>query len=527
MYHILLVDDEPIILSGIKFLIDWEKINCKVVDTARNGQQALDKMRLLHPHIVICDISMPVLNGIQLLEQAAIESPDTVFIMLTNHSDFALARDALRFGAVDYLVKSELEAATLEKSLAHACNEWNNRAKLNRVTMVDDYLETNRATLLKDALLRSFSKKPDAAANAILSENGVLQNYGAVCILLDFSGLTGYESLSQQELQRLVDWEEEICSKVARSMFPCCELCTQDGQGLLLLCWGMTPKSWKTTLPLFAQKFAAASTTVTQIEPHLLASSLFFDETEFDDCHRQLFQLQTHFYLTGESGILYDDITPVLAESLYFSGFADRLKAELKAKNNAGCQALIDRAIERIETRPHKKSSAVCLCGELYDVLLALPDDFSSDMGKYLKHMMTRTHVVRWLQQLKNELGEYLGSSAIDKFALIEKAKEYVQNNIEKRIMLQDVADYVCISPGYLSALFKKQDNQNLMDYINQEKVKRACQFIRQGNHLVYEISHKLGYDNAYYFTRVFKRYMGQTPTEYQKGLRGKPQANT
>lgn len=85
--------------------------------------------------------------------------------------------------------------------------------------------------------------------------------------------------------------------------------------------------------------------------------------------------------------------------------------------------------------------------------------------------------------------------------------------------LLQDAADYVCISPGYLSALFKKQYNQNFVDYINEVKTNRACELIREGKYRICEISYMLGFENAYYFTRVFKRHTGMTPTEYQKQL--------
>lgn len=110
MYQVLLVDDEPLILAGIKFMIDWQKNGCQIADTAGNGQQALEKLRALHPDIVICDIAMPVLSGIDLLQHAAEESPETVFIMLTNHQDFQLARKSLRYRSVDYLLKTDLDA---------------------------------------------------------------------------------------------------------------------------------------------------------------------------------------------------------------------------------------------------------------------------------------------------------------------------------------------------------------------------------------------------------------------------------
>ena len=139
MYQVLLVDDEPLILSGIKFMLDWNKNNCQIAGTARNGQQAMEKIRTLHPDIVICDIAMPGMTGTELLQLAAKEFPHVVFIMLTNHPDFQLAQHSLRYRAVDYLLKSDLEPEALERSLAAAQAECRTRAKLNRVEMVDDY----------------------------------------------------------------------------------------------------------------------------------------------------------------------------------------------------------------------------------------------------------------------------------------------------------------------------------------------------------------------------------------------------
>ncbi len=105
MYRILIVDDETIILSGIKFLVDWEKYDCTIADTARNGQDALEKIRLCVPDIVLCDINMPVMGGIELLRTVDAEFPSVVFIMLTNLQEFDLAKDAIRYRAVDYLTR--------------------------------------------------------------------------------------------------------------------------------------------------------------------------------------------------------------------------------------------------------------------------------------------------------------------------------------------------------------------------------------------------------------------------------------
>lgn len=160
MYQVLLVDDEPLILAGIKFMIDWQKNGCQIADTAGNGQQALEKLRALHPDIVIRDIAMPVLSGIDLLQHAAEESPETVFIMLTNHQDFQLARKSLRYRSADYLLKTDLDAPTLEASLARAKAERDSRRRLARANVVEDYLASNRQALPESAFLSVIQAQP-------------------------------------------------------------------------------------------------------------------------------------------------------------------------------------------------------------------------------------------------------------------------------------------------------------------------------------------------------------------------------
>lgn len=525
MYQVLLVDDEPLILSGIKFMIDWEKNDCCVADTARNGQQALEKMRTLHPDIVICDIAMPGMSGIDLLKQAADEFPDIVFIMLTNHPDFQLAQHSLRYRAVDYLLKSDLDATALEAGLAHAKTECDTRAKLNRVQLVDDYLENNRRRLLENAFLSLVQSQPGAAntkAADILDKNHVLNRYAAAYLPLDFSE-TDWESSSPAERAKLFSWVQELCEGVAASSFPFHILLSANtptqSQSLFLLSWQLVDDAdWRSRLATFAEKAASACSTIAKTGIAVLGTDCFAGPQDLEICRRQVFGLRDSYYYLGSGTMFYSERAPIAWGTLALGGLGDRLAAEIKAKNAAACGALLDRAIERVRTVPHQQSQAMWLCGGIYSAVAPLFTQEIEDHRQSIDRLMTRTQVLAWLEKVKTALLSQLGQNdSAGRAALLEKARQYVRDNVDKRIMLQDVADYVCLSPGYLSALFKKQYNQNFVDFINEEKCRRACELIRQGQHRIYEISYMLGFENAYYFTRVFKRHIGMTPTEFQK----------
>lgn len=531
MYQVLLVDDEPLILAGIKFMIDWQKNDCQIIGTAGNGQQALEKLRALHPDIVICDIAMPVLSGIDLLQRASEESPETVFIMLTNHQDFQLARKSLRYRSVDYLLKSDLDAETLETSLTRAKTECISRRRLARADAVEDCLATSRRTLMENAFLAVIRAQPGTPCTSsaeVLRDNGAMNRYAAAYLPLCLDAVPGYADLTDGEREQLFQWQKELCEKIAGNLFPAFLLLSPappvQSEALFLLCWDLPADSWNSRLRTYAEKLTTASATITRARPCVLGTRCFEGEDALDECRAQLFALRDHYYLRGvDTPMFFDEQPAVDWGRLSLAGFGDRLQTELRSKNAAACTLLLDRAIDRVRTVPHQKSQALWLCGEIQSALNPRFEDAFGPEFQSIERLSTREQVLLWLQTIRNELSQQMAQNQHSRLFLLEKARQYVRDNVDKHIMLQDVADHVCISPGYLSALFKKQYNQNLVDYINEVKTQRACELIREGRYRIYEISYMLSFENAYYFTRVFKRHTGMTPTEYQKQLQRAP----
>ena len=127
MYKVLLVDDEPLVLIGIKNILDWQSEECICIASATSGTEALQAVMADEPDIIIADINMPAMSGIELLRRTNEINPNIVFIMLTNLQDFDLAVKSLRFRAIDYLLKTKLDAKTLSDSLKNAKEESDSR----------------------------------------------------------------------------------------------------------------------------------------------------------------------------------------------------------------------------------------------------------------------------------------------------------------------------------------------------------------------------------------------------------------
>lgn len=415
MYRILLADDEPIILSGLQSMLNWEQLDCTVAGCARNGKQALEFIAQHRPDIVICDIKMPILSGLELISACADRYPEIVFIMLTNHQDFHMAQESLRNRAADYLLKIDLDEEKLVKSMKLAIAECEKRRRLFRGFSAPASLEASPdAAILRhvSVLLAGGGEESMEQAVAGLARLGASRHCAASFLSMDPGRIPNIGAFTREERVRLFSFHRNLVEDTVQKIFR-----EQP--------YVMSPP-----------------------EPGSHSAILFFWELQNTDLISRF-----HSKLTATLGdISQMQITLLTSEILSGQGLKDlHLQMELLKREVEVCpRALI-----------------------FYD----------QTMGK----------------------ADY-----------VEAAKRYVEGHILERVLVQDVAAAIGITPNYLSSLFKKQLGQNFMDYVNATKINYACSLLRSGKHLVYEVSHMLGYDNAYYFTKVFKRYMKVTPTEYQ-----------
>lgn len=414
MYRILFADDEPIILSGLQSMLRWEQLDCTVAGTVRNGKQALDFITQNHPDIVICDIKMPLLSGLELISACADLYPEIVFIMLTNHQDFHMAQQSLRSRAVDYLLKIDLDEKKLSQSVKLAIDECEKRRKLLRVSSPAPPEVSPDAVILRhvSVLLSGGGEESMEQAVANLARHGADHRCAVSLLTMNPKRIPNIGAFTPEERTRLFSFHRNLVEDVAQKIFR-------------------------------EQPYA-----ISPPEPNSNTITLFFWNLPNTD----------------------------------------------------------------VISRFHAKLTSTL--GDISQMQITL---FTSDIlsGQELQDLHLQIELLkRELEVCPRPLLFY--DQSIGKADYVAAAKRYVEGHILERVLVQDVAAAIGITPNYLSSLFKKQLGQNFMDYVNATKIKYACSLLRSGRHLVYEISHMLGYDNAYYFTKVFKRYMKMTPTEYQ-----------
>ena len=517
MYGIYVVDDEPIILSGVSHLLDWQKLDCSIEGCFRNGREALEALDSREVEIVITDIKMPVMDGLELIRECSARHPSTVFIILTSLEEFRLVKEAIRYGVCEYVVKTELDEQTLARAVEKVKNEVDRRRILSspqRGAAGDGGSERLLSNLL---LVREVTQE----MRSRLFSAGLLGSYGILAFCVDYPEPTMDKGWSVDDYCRLYEWQCDVIAKVLPSVFPRHLPVTPAAMGRCLIVYfvcDVDVSMWKASLSRLETKVQRASAMVTSMRPHLCASAAHTGPGELV-LARDEFELSLMRCYLGK-----DDVQP---EDLDIDSAYPRAEAAVKGKDIVALRACVNLISQCLSSRDHSPSQAAFVLSALQAALYSgfdaigmldaglIDDDFA--LVPYLSH---RNRVVQVLSDVADDAALLLQPlTGASSSPIVDKAREYVMTHVSQRIGLADVASYAGVSAGYMSKSFKRVMGMSLVDYVNSMKVERAKEMMAQGGGSVRvnEIALALGFENIYYFSKVFKRVTGQSPSEWQK----------
>jgi two-component system response regulator YesN len=531
-YKVLLVDDELIILSGLKFLINWEDIGCEIIDTANNGQEALKIIKEQSPDIVICDINMPVFDGLEVLKQSNKLGINAVFIMLTNHQDFHLAQQALKNKAVDYIVKTNLQPELFIKSIENAQNELNKRKKINKIDFVENYIHKNKKVLVKNSLLNILNSNSNNDHHLdeqfkICESACIFESYSIMQIYIHTPDIVNINLFTAEEKNKLMECEKDIFNKIFKNFFEDYIILDYDSSSVLIFVSNY-PNIDKQYIKQLYRKIYATSKNILETSVDILMTQVFDKSNNIYLCIEQLKQINNFYYYNNTDIVFYDEIDQELYnDSFDISNIINELSKALTSYNTENIDFVFEKLIALLITSKPKKQNAINCCIRIYNYIIAtlqsldnpkaFNESFSNSSNTINQLMSSGTFedAIVWLKQLNTTINNYNLLVTSKSNNLIDHAKEFILEHIDTKLTLNSVANYLNITPSYLSYLFKKECNRNFVDYTNQLKIDKACKLLNEKQHLIYEIAYMLGFDNAYYFSKIFKKYKGITPKEY------------
>lgn len=522
MIKLLIVDDEPLVCVGIQSMLKWADFGIEVVGTARNGQKAMELIDSMHPEIIICDIKMPVLTGLELAALCREKyGRIPVFIMLTSYEDFNYVREAIKNQAVDYLIKLELDEKILADSISRALEILQSSMSPSATTLQRSNVQAFREKFF----IRLFNNIFDNDEQFILQKDDLGLSFDQAGYVVATCKISGGERLSNL-CANTAQMARETLSRNFRIY-----VCTLDVRHFAII-FCLTGEQCKNWIKLVRGGLEQSVSLVKKyFGVNLLAGVGILVEKA---------RLINKSYHSGRVCLPADDSGSGISffkdhhsdSRDYIDLESIRLKIG-KAFDELDTTVLYDiltDVMEQLSQHPERRVEAIdTASGILYIAISLLPDGEETmeqvfrdrpDGYRDLYRLISVSAVVEWLMHFRDNCCELLQTQHQNyKEKVVAHVKTYILENLEKRLSLNDVAAVFHFSPNYLSRLFSKYAGEGFVEYITAARISAAKEMLARGEGKIYEISEKLGFESPYYFSKVFKKAEGVSPREYLQNL--------
>lgn len=504
MYRILLVDDEMMELEALKNYIDWKALGIDHVDVAKNGKAAYELVLAQQPDIVITDIQMPVMDGIDLARKIYGWNRNIKIVFLTGYDEFEYLKTALQVGAVDYILKPFCEETIVK--VINRVKEQIERDNLfqNSVDMMEKMLLQRLCTeeqTLEEVLLREleqaserddcgnfygmvqffhvFQKNLDRNMERKLAEIKTVWFEGSTLIFL----IRGYVDLKDAAL-RIQKILEDLTGKRYNGVW----LKKKTGREKLRESFHML-KSWENRVFYESAGYLAS---VIGFCDNPEGNLLDYEQKDVMRLQQKLAELDDLGQKEEISGLLDQTFS-------YFS--------QSKTRRSDVLQVLY-RIFFRLEER-------AAIGGDLKPDEKERRESIYERIEKCYCIGQIREYINGILKQIEEALNQRSGGGK--NAYVVNKVKEYVQKHYSEDMTVTDMAEEIHFSKNYIRTIFKEGTGQTILEYITNYRFERACELLKQPEYKVKDVSSKVGYENTSYFCSVFTKRFGITPNEYRR----------
>jgi two-component system response regulator YesN len=531
MLSLVIVDDERGIIELIKNLIDFDRIAVKIVGEADNGVDAYNLILAKRPDVVITDIRMPGMTGIEMIAKTNKAGLSVTFVVISGYRDFDYAQTALRFGVVDYLLKP-IKQNDLNNLLVRLNDQKENTAAREvKVQSMQEQLATSIELLRQNSLRDLLSGNPERVHNGLLaikSQTFFHFEPGKFCV-----ALVKIDCTSEVEVQYPADSIEVIMGKFIRKLKPDC----------------------------FEAESVCDTTMGCLVFNYALGKHLTLEQK----------QQYLHDLLRGDAyKYVFFDITVALgSEESEIAGIAHSFNKAVDALHHRidlGCGGILNYrtlareypdAVANLDDSARKKlrkSIENLSKTEGANVIRSLVTNYLSKNGgrayglyRYCEDLLRNIDEIvfdlfevrpfgpdRYKENIENcttaagleqICQDY--AAGIMEFCITEKQnqvyrpirliKQYIQEHFAQPISLEDVAQVVHFNPVYVSTVFKKETGLSFTGYLTEIRLEEAKKLLKTTSLNIAEIARQVGYNDVRYFSKLFIKSVGIKPVEYRK----------
>lgn len=493
---LMIVDDEFLALDNIRTLVDWSSFGYEIVATALNGRQAISKYDLYHPQVIISDIDMPVMDGIELSRLIKQRDESAVVIFLTAYAEVDYLKSAFQNGVQDYLIKDEITPELLKVKF------------LKIKEHLEKSLHHKRLDLRNE--LEVFFRSSDSGMPEVKENFLPLLLYDDCDLpLLDvvFPRQEKTFPAASEKLKRFCEHMEErwvsVRYTIALPDYKYLLLITPPIGGSSFLNTGRDIRHFSEKLLKLLQKEFSRSFTV------------FMSTVPMDILKMRDF-MQSHLFETNVKYLLG------IGRVYEFSSIPFQRKAVF---NRSLMTAIDDSSNPEIISSQLASLCSHLKAGGTYNDLLFVSEHLADSLRRFglspvrCEPLRNTDEIFTWFGHMFMDVADLLKKNS-NLSREIQKVVRYIEKHYsDASLSLQEIALNVGFSQARLCTLFKNEMGITLWEYLTEYRIERAKRLLTEGECKIYEVAESVGYSSSQYFSQVFLRLTGHTPANYKKGL--------
>jgi two-component system response regulator YesN len=517
---LLIVDDEELTRTGLIASVNWNELGIDEVYQADDGLHGLEAARKYKPEIILCDVRMPRMTGIAMLEQLETILPDTISIFMSGYSDKEYLKAAIKLKAVNYIEKP-LDPQEVREAVLEAKEQHIRRLHSHRGETLHSMETASRLALQLTLPYGSNNMNTIEQLLGELDPGSISGMYFTAFIVKLDSDLETTEPFIREKYQNLAEYLHHFHLQ--------CIHVEKRSQHLVYFVFGSQAPSQAVIASIgkfLGEQFAFSG------RYFIAAGESFSGISRAYQSYTSAVILLQNAFIFPENSFL---ISPLLAEA------AARTKPSLSAspetvlgealsnRNQNDCQALLEQLAVYFDRNTTLLRNQV---KDLYYKLLLTLDTArrqlkipaSSLSGENsIAEKMEQCFTFRDLHQLLESGVEQFfldASSSVEENPTIFLIKEYISTHyMQESLSVKDISSHVYLSASYVCTFFKNETGQTLNQYLTEYRMERAKQLLSDPRYKITDISSRVGYSDGNYFGKSFKKYCGLSPSEYRERI--------
>lgn len=517
---------------GIKSLISWEDHGFTVIGEAENGKQAYDFYMDNHIDIIITDIKMPVLNGIELIRKIRAQNDHIKFIVLSSFNDFEYVKEALKSGASDYLIKLEVQPKELLEQLKKIALTFKSEDALEAQLNKKQHTSIKEKSFLKEKFFRDLLYgwiRTNYEYEKRLSELDIdLPCGNVICLMFYTDSMKIYERYKEEEIHVLNYAILNLLNEIVSEYKYTFAMSTKTKQFIIIQYSeeGTEEEDTIKRAHQLANTIKAAIKQYLNLSICVSISQPVLTFNQITEAYKQLHAIHKYQISVNEEIMHYQDFCK-MNQNIDIGGLdidLQKLEDALRLYDDIEVEKELVHVRQTVEESA--SVSVEILKGYCSTIVYLLSSRKAKNASvwmtqqlKWIDKMVGKSDFLDWMTYIQKEWTKEQRDLS-ENSRVVTAAQRLLQANYATDITLESVANHLNLSPSYLSNLFKKETGEKFIDYLTRIRISQSKIHLRVQDYKIYEVGQMVGYDNEYYFSRVFKKHTGLSPRQYRSKQR-------